>query len=78
MHLTVLFFASLKDEMADRCEIIDTSDRIRIRNLWEEYQQSFVSRPSLVFCAVNKEYTDMDRLLEDGDELAFFPPVTGG
>ncbi len=28
--------------------------------------------------AVNAEYTEPDRLLEDGDEVALIPPVSGG
>ena len=32
---------------------------------------------SLLF-AVNQEYAPRDRQVHDGDELAFFPPVSGG
>lgn len=28
--------------------------------------------------AVNQKLTGFDTLLQDGDEIAFFPPVTGG
>ncbi|NDG45348.1 MAG: MoaD/ThiS family protein [Gammaproteobacteria bacterium] len=28
--------------------------------------------------ACNKAYADLDRAVQDGDEVAFFPPVTGG
>jgi molybdopterin synthase sulfur carrier subunit len=31
-----------------------------------------------VIIAVNQEVVDDQHLLRDGDELAFFPPVTGG
>lgn len=31
-----------------------------------------------VLPAVNEEYADWDRGLEDGDEIAFIPPVSGG
>ena len=31
-----------------------------------------------VRCAVNQEFADPDRRLAHGDEIAFFPPVTGG
>lgn len=29
-------------------------------------------------CAVNQEFADPDTILRAGDEVAFFPPVTGG
>lgn len=34
--------------------------------------------PSLVRVAVNQEHVTLDHGVEDGDEVAFFPPVTGG
>ena len=34
--------------------------------------------PGVVRCAVNQEYVPEDAALRSGDEVAFFPPVTGG
>ena len=34
--------------------------------------------PGVVRCAVNQEYVPEDTPLRPGDEVAFFPPVTGG
>ena len=31
-----------------------------------------------VLCALNKTMSSSDELVKAGDELAFFPPVTGG
>lgn len=33
---------------------------------------------SVVRVAVNQEYVAMDHVVKEGDEIAFFPPVTGG
>ncbi len=33
---------------------------------------------SAVRVAVNEEYAGLDRAIAPGDEVAFFPPVTGG
>lgn len=38
---------------------------------------SFLGRSTLLV-ALNHEYTRGDTLLNSGDEVAFFPPVTGG
>lgn len=37
-----------------------------------------LSNLSAVRVAVNQEYVGLDHPLADGDEVAFFPPVTGG
>jgi molybdopterin synthase sulfur carrier subunit len=37
-----------------------------------------LARPGMVRCAVNQEYVPEDAPLRPGDEVAFFPPVTGG
>ena len=34
--------------------------------------------PALVRVAVNQEHVTLDHPVGDGDEVAFFPPVTGG
>ena len=34
--------------------------------------------PSVIRVAVNQEYAEPDHPLRDGDEVALFPPVTGG
>ena len=31
-----------------------------------------------ILAAVNHDYVERDHALSDGDEVAFFPPVTGG
>lgn len=33
---------------------------------------------TVVRVAVNQEYVGLDCLISNGDEVAFFPPVTGG
>ena len=37
-----------------------------------------MASPGVVRCAVNQEYVPDDVALRPGDEVAFFPPVTGG
>lgn len=34
--------------------------------------------PSVIRVAVNQEYAEPNHPLRDGDEVALFPPVTGG
>ena len=37
-----------------------------------------MSAKGVVRCAVNQEYAEADHPVRAGDEVAFFPPVTGG
>ena len=37
-----------------------------------------LSRPGIIRAAVNQDYADPDHPVQPGDEVAFFPPVTGG
>lgn len=41
------------------------------------YEAAF-SDLSIVRVAVNQDYVSLDHPVSDGDEVAFFPPVTGG
>ncbi len=34
--------------------------------------------PDNILSAINMEYVKADARVKDGDEVAFFPPVTGG
>ena len=37
-----------------------------------------LAAPGVVRCAVNQDYVDASARVTAGDEVAFFPPVTGG
>ena len=80
MTIKVLYFASLREEIgrsADELEISNDQLPIGVTKLWQlvTSQNSF---PENILIAVNQEYTDQHANINDGDEVAFFPPVTGG
>ena len=78
MNVTVRYFANLRDRMGRGEEKITLEgERITVQDLWNRVspQQSL---PGNVLIAVNMEYTEGSRALKNGDEVAFFPPVTGG
>lgn len=81
MKIKVLYFASLREEVgrsSDQFEFSnDDFSQMNIKQLWHlaTGQESF---PGQLLVAVNQEYKEQNTMLNDGDEVAFFPPVTGG
>lgn len=78
MHVQVLLFASLRERYgrgALELELITTTS---VGGLWQQLSGSNEHLPQRVFCAVNQQFVDQEVMLRDGDEVAFFPPVTGG
>ncbi len=41
------------------------------------HADAFANRRT-IRCAVNQEFATPDQVVKPGDEIAFFPPVTGG
>lgn len=83
-ELKVLFFASLADQLKCRSLILpfpgspmSAADLRHI--LIEQHGETWNAlRSDRLRCAVNQEIVKMDHPLKPGDEIAFFPPVTGG
>jgi sulfur-carrier protein len=79
LNIRVLFFASLRDAAGTAEKQMNISNGITVAELWQQVSADFELLPDRVLCAVNQEYVDTDyQLVEDDDEVAFFPPVTGG
>jgi len=78
MNITVRYFANMRDQMGRAEETVTLEgDTVTVEDLWGKVSSNRAI-PSNVLIAVNMEYTDSSRVLKNGDEVAFFPPVTGG
>lgn len=67
----------MRDRMGRAEESVSVdADAITVEELWSRV--SPLPMPGNILIAVNMEYTDASRALRNGDEVAFFPPVTGG
>jgi len=75
MSITVRLFASLRERIGFDETRLDQIPAT-VAEAWQ--QVTDIKRPSNTLAAVNHEYVDLDHPLADGDEVAFFPPVTGG
>ncbi len=83
--LTILYFAWLRERVGRSEEELDLPAGVRtvadlVAHLADRdpgYATAFQNRRT-VRCAVNQEFADPDAPIHPGDEIAFFPPVTGG
>jgi MoaE-MoaD fusion protein len=81
MQVRVLFFGALKDVVGRAEERLQLERGCDVEGLFELYSHRFPAlerhRPSLLFSR-NREFVGSAEPLEDGDEVAFLPPVSGG
>ena len=79
MSIKVKYFASLRETLGrseDNLEI--ENGNITVAELWEKLAGKHKNLPDNILTAINMEYVKPDAKVKDGDEVAFFPPVTGG
>jgi sulfur-carrier protein len=77
MSIRVRYFASLREQMGRKEESL-VAERIHtVADVWRTVAAG-QPLPDHVLCAVNMEYAQPHTVVNDGDEVAFFPPVTGG
>ncbi len=81
--IQVLYFASLRERLGCQAEALSEVPRsvsalrgqLSARGgVWAEV----FAEDQRVLAAVNQEMAPAEQALKDGDEVGFFPPVTGG
>ena len=85
MKVKVLFFASLREQLGAAAIDLELPDGVRtvgelrghLRGRGAAYEGALGEKRALRM-AVNQEMVPASAPLRAGDEIAFFPPVTGG
>lgn len=81
MHLRVRLFASYR-EAAGRSQVeFEVPEGATVNDLWRMLAAEYPGLPSghsWVAAAVNRQYVPADRQLNEGDEVVFMPPMSGG
>ena len=77
MSIKVLFFASLRDQIGRADDELDAANIKTVADVWSAVSEG-KAMPGNLLMAVNQDYVNADAGVKDDDEVAFFPPVTGG
>ena len=77
MSITVRFFASLREQLGQAETQVAMQDHLTVAEVWKQATRN-QALPNNMLSAVNQEYAEFSQPVKDGDEVAFFPPVTGG
>jgi molybdopterin synthase catalytic subunit len=81
LKVNVRLFAGLHDLIGQRDLTLELRDGSTVDQLRERLGEQYpVVTPFLatLVCAVDDEYVDIDHQLQDGDDVALIPPVSGG
>ncbi len=80
--IKVLFFAQTRELIGqDSIELaaeFDTIEDIRAHLAAQQGKWELALESGKLLAALNQNIVAMDEKVQDGDEVAFFPPVTGG
>jgi molybdopterin synthase sulfur carrier subunit len=82
VSVKVLYFAGLREALGVASETIELPNGVATMGGLRDWlvvagRQKLATSKNLR-CAVNQHMVGPDAAVSDGDEIAFFPPVTGG
>ena len=81
MKLSIRFFSTYKDVTGVDTLVVERPGRASVEDLLEYILEQYPGLKRFrkgALIAVNKEFSDLEYELSDGDEVAFMPPVGGG
>ncbi|TQV64839.1 MAG: MoaD/ThiS family protein [Halothiobacillaceae bacterium] len=76
MSIQVKFFASLRERTGKADMTLSPAGIATVADAWAA--STDFEMPANTLVAINHEYVTREHAVVDGDEVAFFPPVTGG
>lgn len=77
MSIKVRYFASLAEQVGRSESDLDFKPGTSVADIWHMDNPGQVM-PENTLTAIDLEYVSYSTIVEDGVEVAFFPPVTGG
>lgn len=80
MTVRILFFASLRERTGQKSMDMEIEPGTRAEELLARLRRELpaMAAAGRISLAVNEEYCDPHLVLQEGDEVALIPPVSGG
>jgi molybdopterin synthase catalytic subunit len=80
VKVRVRLFAGLRERSGTGAVDVELPDASTVADIWPAVAQAVPlgDQPDGIMVAVNRTYADPGQQLEDGDEVALIPPVSGG
>ncbi|MEM0343881.1 MAG: molybdopterin converting factor subunit 1 [Thermoplasmata archaeon] len=81
MKLRVKLYASFREIVGAKEEELEVPPGTTVQSLLDSYVKRFPQMARYrdhIILSVNKEYGHPQKVLRDGDEVSFLPPVSGG
>ena len=74
------YFASFRDMTGKTEESLEVPEGVTVEGLREHVKGLYakVARRDQVLVAVNGVFVALETVVREGDDVAFFPPVSGG
>lgn len=78
--MKILYFASLRETLNASYEELSVTDNITVAKLKTILIKKYGEKlfPANILCAVNQEIASDNTIVNNNNEVAFYPPVTGG
>ncbi|MGQ8364388.1 molybdopterin converting factor subunit 1 [Glaciecola sp. 1036] len=81
--IQICFFASLREQLGVTNLSIEARENLTVKMVAEEIVNTHsdwadIFQDKQLLCAVNHQIVSPTTIVKDNDEVAFFPPVTGG
>ena len=77
MSIKVKYFANLRELIGRSEDKIEYQAGMTVADIWNMVKGN-VRDSTEYLTALNMEYTNNNAVVKDGDEVAFFPKVSGG
>lgn len=80
MKVNIRYFGQFRDFTGKREESLEVADNITVAGIREHVRGLYpkIAAKEEVLVAVNGNFGPLDQVINASDEVAFFPPVSGG